>query len=589
MLSRLLIAVTLMSVAFGANADYRSDCTSRYAKSGAIQGSKSCPVDAASNSPGGLGGYACLNDIDLIKQWCAGETDPQPEKSCPVADPVYPGSGAVTLSSTDFVSGDDMPMVFSRTYRSSSLRASTNAMGPVWFHSWQRQLNLAGANNGGSSKVVAYRESGEPVTFNWSSGYWRTAGFTGLALTQNGSGWALINLSSDTTETYSSQGVLLSERTRTGFVRTLTYDGSGRLTAISQHGDDAIAKFDLTLRLGYDDKGRLVRLTDPANGLTQYGYDTNSNLVSVTWPDGNVRRYVYDDVRFKNALTGEIDETGNRIATWTYDSQGRASAVSHPDSSRNVQFAYADGTTTISYGQSSLAMNFASIGGMLRPTTTGSAKGAAGTTWDAAGNLSSQTGVSGSSAQYVYDDTGRPVRAVVRSPLMGTSVTSVRYADATSLRPSTIASPGRMRAFVYDANGNVTGLSEFGTSDSTGENGFNAVASGQQQTIGVRYDALNRVAGAKVYVNGVMMEDCVYFYDSTGNRETAQNLVTGWLFFGDTERDAAHRVTRQNGNYREARIAYDARGRIARFTYNEGDERDGWISPPADRELRLFG
>jgi hypothetical protein len=84
----------------------------------------------------------------------------------------------------------------------------------------------------------------------------------------------------------------------------------------------------------------------------------------------------------------------------------------------------------------------------------------------------------------------------------------------------------------------------------------------------VRYDALNRVAGAKTYVNGVMTEDWVYFYDSTGNRETAQNLVTGWLF-GDTARDAAHRVTRQNGNYREARIAYDARGRIARFTYNE--------------------
>jgi YD repeat-containing protein len=340
----------------------------------------------------GLGGYACLNDIDLIKKWCAGETDSQPEKSCPVADPVYPGSGAVTLSSTDFVSGDDLPMTFSRTYRSSSLGASANAMGPVWFHSWQRQLNLASANIGGASKVVAYRENGEPVTFNWSSGYWRTAGFAGLALAQNGSGWTLTNLSSDTTETYSAQGMLLSERTRTGFVRALTYDGAGRLTAISQHGDDAIAKFDLTLRFDYDDKGRLVRLTDPANGLTQYGYDANSNLVSVTWPDGNVLRYVYDDARFKNALTGEIDETGSRIATWTYDSQGRASAVSHPDSSRNVQFSYADGTTTISYGQNRLAMNFSSIGGMLRPTSTGSAKGAAGTTWDAAGNLLSRTG-----------------------------------------------------------------------------------------------------------------------------------------------------------------------------------------------------
>lgn len=47
-----------------------------------------------------------------------------------------------------------------------------------------------------------------------------------------------------------------------------------------------------------------------------------------------------------------------------------------------------------------------------------------------------------------------------------------------------------------------------------------------------------------------------------------QNLVSGWLF-GNTARDAAHRVTRQNGNYREARITYDARGRSIQFKYNE--------------------
>jgi YD repeat-containing protein len=291
MLSRFLIAFTLLLAAFGANADSGDDiCFPLYAKAGAIPGNQDCASIAASRTSTGMGTYFCTaNAQAMIARYCKGPDPVEPEQSCPVADPVYPGSGAVTLSSTDFVSGDDLPMTFSRTYRSSSLGASENAMGPVWFHSWQRQLNLAGANNGGSSKVVAYRENGEPVTFNWSSGYWRTAGFTGIALTQNGSGWTLTNLSSDTTETYSAQGVLLSERTRTGFVRTLTYDGSGRLTAISQHGDDAIARFDLTLRFSYDDRGRLVRLTDPANGLTQYGYDTNSNLVSVTWPDGNVR------------------------------------------------------------------------------------------------------------------------------------------------------------------------------------------------------------------------------------------------------------------------------------------------------------
>ena len=66
--------------------------------------------------------------------------------------------------------------------------------------------------------MLAYRENGEPVTFNWSAGTWRAAGFPGLALAQAGSGWTLTDLKTDTVESYSAQGVLLSESTKTGFV-----------------------------------------------------------------------------------------------------------------------------------------------------------------------------------------------------------------------------------------------------------------------------------------------------------------------------------------------------------------------------------
>ncbi|CAB3767201.1 hypothetical protein LMG29542_05549 [Paraburkholderia humisilvae] len=160
--------------------------------------------------------------------------------------------------------------------------SSAIAIGAAWVHNWQRSVDLASANSGGSSKIIAFRENGEPVTFNGSAGTWRTTAFTGLSLVQSGSGWTLTDLFTEITETYSAQGVLLSERTGTGFTRTLAYDGAGRLTAITQHSDDALAKFDLVLRFDYDDKGRLARLTDPTGGLTQYGYDANSNLVSVS-------------------------------------------------------------------------------------------------------------------------------------------------------------------------------------------------------------------------------------------------------------------------------------------------------------------
>ncbi len=333
-LAHLLAALALLMFAFGANA---ADCNAVWTATGAKPGSSTCRWDAYAGVPGGMQYYNCLS-FPLIDAWCATPTTEEPEASCPVADPVYPGNGAVTLTEADFVSGDDIPMSFTRTNRPRSLGSSATAMGPVWFHSWQRQLNLASANNGGSPKIIAFRENSEPVTFNWSSGYWRTAAFTGFTLTQNGSDWLLTNQFSGTAETYSYKGILLSERTKNGFTRTLSYDGSGRLSTITQHGDDALVKFDLTVRLDYDSKGRIYRLTDPTGTITQYAYDANDNLESVTWPDGNVHRYVYDDKRFTSALTGEIDETGTRIATWTYNADGKAAAVSHPDTTRNVQF-----------------------------------------------------------------------------------------------------------------------------------------------------------------------------------------------------------------------------------------------------------
>jgi YD repeat-containing protein len=569
-LARLLVAFMLLLVAFGANADDTSDCTSRYAKSGAIPGTKSCALNVASNTPGGPGGYACLNNVDLIKQWCAGETDPQPEKSCPVADPVYPGSGAVTLDGADFVSGDDIPMVFSRTYRSASLGASGSAMGPVWVHNWQRQLNLANANNGGSSKVVAFRENGEPVTFNWSGGYWRTAGFTGLALAQSGSGWTLTNLRTETIESYSAQGVLLTETTKTGFVRTLSYDSAGLLTTITQHAIGTDASNDITLRLDYDDKRRVSRLNDPLGRMTQYGYDANSNLVSITWPGGYTHRYVYDDARFKNALTGEIDEAGNRIATWNYDAQGRAVAVSHPDTVRNVQFAYNSGSTVITSSKGATTLNMSSIGGVLRPTGTTSTAGNTSSTWDASGNLLKDADASGGTSEYGYDDSGRPVKATVKKA-SGTSISEIRYADATSLRPSMIASPGLIQSFVYDAKGNVTGIAETPTSDATGANGFAALKADGGVTVayGITYDVTNRPVFVQQQADGKVTGQWTVTRDATGN---------AWAIIAQGEipkatkmisRDAAHRVLYGYNPTGDFSLRYDQRARIDLFQFYE--------------------
>lgn len=515
-----------------------------------------------------MANYACINTWSLIDQWCAAPAAEEPEASCPVADPVYPGSGAVTVTEPDFVSGDDIPIQFTRTYRSKPLTTAATAMGPAWFHSWQRSLGLANANDGSASKVLAYRENGEPITFNWSAGTWRTPGFTGLALSQSGSGWTLTDLSTEAVESYSNQGVLLSQSTKTGFVRTLIYDVSGLLTTITQHAAGTDSKDDIVLRLEYDEKRRLSRLNDPLGRMTQYGYDASGNLVLVTWPDGYTHRYVYDDARFKNALTGEIDEVGNRIASWSYDAQGRAVAVSHSSEAQNVQFAYNTGSTVITGRKGATTLSMSSIGGLLRPTGTTSTAGNSNSTWDDSGNLVKDSDASGGTTEYNYDGTGRPIRATLRNSF-GTSISTIRYADGTTLRPSMIASPQLMQSFVYDASGNTTGVSETPTTDLTGASAFDAVKADEATVAyGMTYDATNRLAFVQQMVNGEVAGQWRVTRDGTGNvfaiialkAEQATEIIS---------RDAAHRVLYGYNPTGDFYISYDRRSRIDLFKFNE--------------------
>ncbi|MFM0674015.1 DUF6531 domain-containing protein [Paraburkholderia sediminicola] len=571
-IGRLIVATgLLMSVALS-HAATEDQCMNLFRKSLGVPGTPECAIQTGGTMPGNDGPDDPFNFLNYyncgtwIPDYCAGATGGTPsDVTCPVSDPVFAASGVVKTTENDFVSGDEIPLTFTRTYRSVPYPLNTPAMGTNWVHNWQRKLGIVGAGDN-AVKVNAYRANGEPLTFTLTNGAWRTAVFSGLTLARNGAGWLLTDLVAETVEAYSAQGLLLSETTKTGFVRTLNYDGSGRLVTITQHGPGTKAKYDLTLQLEYDQSGRLARLTDPTGGITQYKYGIWGNLTSVTWPDGNVRQYAYADAYSKRALTGVIDETGSRIATWTYDTQGRATAVSHPDTTKNVQFVYGSGTTALTDSNGARTLSFSTIANTVVPTGS-SGYITNGFSWDASGALLG-TNAAARNAVYAYDGTGRPVKATVRTS-SGASVTSVQYADAMSLHPASVAMPGKLMSFVYDGNGNVTGYSERITNDPTGEAGFNATWNGQQQrTVGARYDQFNRLAEAITYVNNVMTADWVYVYDYTGNLNTAQDLVSKWLF-GDQDRDATHRVTWQTGNYREARIAYDARGRVTHFTYDE--------------------
>jgi YD repeat-containing protein len=577
MAARLLAAFMLLLVAFGANAESGDGvCAPLYVRSGAIQGTSTCFANAWGNTPINLSNHYCVNEPARITRWCGTPPDDtSADNSCPVADPVYAASGATTIREVDFHSGDDRPFIFSRTYRARPVARPDSGFGSLWVHNWQRQLNLANVN-GVPSRVTAYREDGNPVVFNKASGGWRSADGKPLTLTQSASSWTLDDLTNGNREAYSAQGILLSVTQHDGRVATLTYSDAntpvsvapavGLLVAVTEHAAGTNSYYDLTIRLTYDAKYRITQFADSTGNVTQYGYDGFSNLVSVTWADGSVRRYAYEDTRFTSALTGVIDETGTRVATWAYDAMGRATSVTHPNAQQNVSFAYGANTSTVTSNQRATTVNFSSIGGMSR--ATGSDAGYS-MGWDTGGKLTSDITPFGKNVQYKYDEADRPIQATSISNSGGIAITTVRYADSVSLRPYMVAKPGWLRTYVYDANGNATGVSERRTTDATGADGLAAaLADGPTRTYGMVYDSSNRLTFAQMYDDGQLTGEWGITQDATGNLRSVSDRKTGNILIV-SQRDSAHRAIKFNSPGFTANPYYDARGRLIGFQYFE--------------------
>lgn len=136
------------------------------------------------------------------------------------------------------------------------------------------------------------------------------------------------------------------------------------------------------------------------------------------------------------------------------------------------------------------------------------------------------------------------------------------------MRPSMVASAGWMRAYAYDGNGNLTGLSEGPTDDATGANGFDAHLAGQLHTVGMVYDDSNQVNFVQQKDGGVLTGEWGVTQDGTGNLRSIINRLGGNSYLVSA-RDKAHRAILIQGPGFLVSAVYDPRGRLSTFWYNE--------------------
>ena len=142
-------------------------------------------------------------------------------------------------------------------------------------------------------------------------------------------------------EIYDEAGRLNKIVNRNGHEHYLHYDGAGKLQRIED-------EFGKSMYIEYSADDLVQMVTDPAGGVYQYAYDAAGNLSRVTYPDATTRHYLYENPGYPHALTGIIDENGQRYATWVYDDAGRAIHSEHAGGSDAVDISFqANGKRTV--------------------------------------------------------------------------------------------------------------------------------------------------------------------------------------------------------------------------------------------------
>jgi Rhs family protein len=304
--------------------------------------------------------------------------------------------------------------------------------------------------------------AGNKVQFTGSSNTLTANDLSGETLTKNTDASGVVTWvyrdRANIIRVFNTSGLLITEQDVSGFQHHLSYDVAKRLIAVA---DD----FGHMLSFSYDTNGRIAEMVTPVGTVT-YGYDDKGNLTTVTkvaGADTTTRTYVYDDSRFSYALTGIIDEKGNRYTSWTYDDMGRVTDNHGINSAEKTSLAYTDTTTTVTnpLGKADI-YTYATIGGARRLV---SVAGQASTSCLAAnqnytyydnGLLKSKTDWKGNVTAYEYNERGQITKVTEAADSANARVTTTVWHDSLPL-PLSVTQDNQTVSYSYDTQGRLTG------------------------------------------------------------------------------------------------------------------------------------
>ncbi|URX60803.1 hypothetical protein KR767_11890 [Luteibacter anthropi] len=385
----------------------------------------------------------CVLDGDALarKQFGDPDDDPNNDPNDCQGNPINAAIGNKFQRESDFADADG-ELAFTRFYNSADGR---------WRHTYS--ANLIVGMGVASLTLDDGRASLFAVTGSVATGESSERG----SLSRSGSKWIYSSPANDV-YTFNGQGQLTSYRGANGLTQTLTY------------GFDANFNIKVTVK---DSRGHTLVFT---KGFSEQLVSLSSTGVSVTYTysdEGQLqqatrkvqgkttsRRYVYEDVEHPRFLTGLFDERGVRAATWTYDSQGRAISSEHAGGADKTVIAYVDdATTTVTNPLGHVVTyTYGTVGGTRRMTSVsgepvpGCPISNSSFTYDARGQIATQTNALGRITAFTYDPQGRiTTKTEAKSTPEERTITTTW--DGTSFRPATVTTADRVTSYTYDANG----------------------------------------------------------------------------------------------------------------------------------------
>ncbi|MDO6424905.1 SPRY domain-containing protein, partial [Saccharophagus degradans] len=355
-----------------------------------------------------------------------------------------------------------------------------------------------------------------------------------------------------------------------------TYDALGRLKKIIDR-NQGVTQFE------YDNQDNLVLVVDPEGVETSYEYDLYGNLIKQISADTGVTEFTHDLAG--NVLT-EIDAVGI-VASYTYDALNRVTSIEYPNAPEE----------NVSYEYDSLDFGPYSIGKLTKVTD---ASGTVNFIYDALGNVTQKKHITSQNIyglQYGYDDLGR--LSTVQYPSGNTvsytydslnRVKAVFYTQVNEQAPKVVIDNieylpfGPAKSWTY-GNGVAHSL-EYDTAyrvkgiDIEGQNtvlarlyeydannniqSFNGTVRAQDNT-NYSYDVLDRL----IYSSGVF-GDIGYTYDDIGNRltrehETGAESISESYSYSET----SHRLTSVSANNQSTvQFSYDENGNVTQKIKN---------------------